>query len=44
MKNAIPRYNFYKTKYGSELLVDVVELKYVKRVLDQGHCAHIDLL
>ena len=30
MKNSIPRYTFYKNKYGSELLVDVVELKYVK--------------
>ena len=33
MKNSIPRYTFYKNKYGSELLVDVVELKYVKRFL-----------
>lgn len=36
MKNSIPRYTFYKTKYGSELLVDVVELKYVKRFLTKG--------
>ena len=36
MKNSIPRYIFYKTKYGSELLVDVVELKYVKRFLTKG--------
>lgn len=27
MKNSIPRYTFYKNKYGSELLIDVVELK-----------------
>ena len=27
------RYTFYKHKYGSELLVDVVELKYVKKFL-----------
>lgn len=33
MKNSIPRYTFYKNKYGSELLVDVVELKYVKKFL-----------
>ena len=33
MKNSIPRYTFYKHKYGSELLVDVVELKYVKKFL-----------
>lgn len=29
MKN-IPTYDFYKTKYGSELLIDVVELQYIK--------------
>ena len=33
MKSSIPRYTFYKNKYGSELLVDVVELKYVKKFL-----------
>ena len=33
MKNSIPRYTFYKHKYGSELLVDVVELEYVKKFL-----------
>lgn len=33
MKNIIPRYTFYREKYGSELLIDVVELKYVKRFL-----------
>lgn len=33
MKNPIPQYTFYKTKYGSELLIDVVELKYIKRFL-----------
>lgn len=36
MKNLIPRYTFYKNKYGSELLVDVVELKYVKKFLAQS--------
>jgi len=36
MKNSIPRYTFYKNKYGSELLVDVVELKYVKRFLAES--------
>ena len=36
MKNSIPRYTFYKNKYGSELLVDVVELKYVKKFLAES--------
>lgn len=36
MKKSIPRYTFYKNKYGSELLVDVVELKYVKKFLAQS--------
>lgn len=36
MKNSIPRYAFYREKYGSELLVDVVELKYVKRFLTEA--------
>lgn len=36
MKNSIPRYTFYKNKYGSELLIDVVELKYVKRFLAES--------
>ena len=36
MKNLIPRYTFYKNKYGSELLIDVVELKYVKKFLAQS--------
>ena len=36
MKNLIPRYTFYKNKYGSELLVDVVELRYVKKFLAQS--------
>ncbi len=35
MKSRIPRYTFYETKYGSELLIDVIELKYVKRFLQQ---------
>ena len=36
MKNAIPRYSFYKTKYGSELLIDVVDLQYTRKFLPQG--------
>ena len=36
MKNLIPRYTIYKNKYGSELLIDVVELKYVKKFLSQS--------
>lgn len=33
MKNSIPQYTFYKTKYGSELLIDVVELDFAKKYL-----------
>lgn len=36
MKNSIPRYTFHKNKYGSELLIDVVELKYVKKFLTES--------
>lgn len=36
MKKSIPQYTFYKTKYGSELLIDVVDLEYVKRFLARG--------
>lgn len=36
MKNPIPQYTFYKNKYGSELLIDVVELQYAKRFLTRG--------
>lgn len=36
MKSAIPRYNFYKTKYGSELLIDVVDLQYTRKFLTRG--------
>lgn len=36
MKKAIPRYTFYKNKYGSELLIDVVELDYVKKFLKKN--------
>lgn len=36
MKNSVPQYTFHKNKYGSELLIDVVELKYIKRFLSQG--------
>lgn len=35
MKRAIPRYTFYKNKYGSELLVDVVDLKSIKKYLEK---------
>ena len=31
MKKLIPRYTFLKNKYGSELLVDIVELKDIKK-------------
>ncbi len=33
--NPIPQYNFYKTKYGDELLIDVVELKYIKKYVQK---------
>lgn len=36
MKNSVPQYTFYKTKYGSELLIDVVELEYAKKFLTRG--------
>lgn len=35
MKN-IPTYDFHKTKYGSELLIDVVELKHIKSYLSKS--------
>ena len=35
LPNAIPEYNFHKTKYGAELLIDVVTLKDIKRYLPQ---------
>jgi AraC family transcriptional activator of pobA len=36
MKSTIPQYTFYKTKYGSELLIDVVELEYAKKFLTRS--------
>ena len=36
MKKSIPRYTFYKNKYGSKLLIDVVELKDIKKYLTQN--------
>lgn len=33
MKRFIPQYTFYKNKYGSELLIDVVELKNIKKFI-----------
>jgi AraC-like DNA-binding protein len=35
LPNAIPEYNFHKTKYGAELLIDVVALKDIKKYLPQ---------
>ncbi|MCD8495817.1 MAG: hypothetical protein LRY45_04110 [Bacteroides graminisolvens] len=35
LPNAIPEYNFHKTKYGAELLIDIVALKDIKRYLPQ---------
>lgn len=31
---SIPKDDFYKTKYGSGLLTDVVEFKHIKRFLN----------
>lgn len=39
MKRSISLYKFYKNKYGSELLIDIVELKDIKRFL-AGKPAH----
>ncbi|WP_289630315.1 AraC family transcriptional regulator [uncultured Phocaeicola sp.] len=39
MKRAIPLYTFYKHKYGSELLIDIVELKNIKKFI-AGKQAH----
>jgi AraC-like DNA-binding protein len=36
---SIPQYAFYKTKYGDELLIDVVTLPYVKKFLT-GNLVH----
>lgn len=35
MKHSVPLYKFYKNKYGSELLIDIVELKDIKRFLKE---------
>ncbi|MDR2039828.1 MAG: AraC family transcriptional regulator [Bacteroidales bacterium] len=34
MMKSIPRYDFYKTKYGEELLIDVVSLNYIKKYVE----------
>lgn len=36
MKKSIPQYTFYKNKYGSRLLIDVVELKDIKKYLTES--------
>lgn len=33
MKRSIPQYTFYKNKYGSDLLIDVVDLDFAKKFL-----------
>ncbi len=33
MIHTIPSYDFYKTKYGEELLIDVVDLNYIKKYI-----------
>jgi len=37
---SIPQYTFYKTKYGEELLIDIVELKDIKKYIQEEtvHC------
>jgi len=32
--NVIPKYHFYKAKYGEELLIDVVELDYITKYIE----------
>ena len=39
MKSSIPLYTFYKNKYGSELLIDIVALKDIKKYL-AGKAVH----
>jgi AraC-like DNA-binding protein len=34
--NIVPKYHFHKTKYGDELLIDVIELKEIKKYLSKG--------
>lgn len=36
MKKSIPQYTFYKNKYGKRLLIDIVELKDIKKFLAEG--------
>ncbi|WP_234999286.1 hypothetical protein [Parabacteroides chinchillae] len=38
-KLTIPQYNFYKHKYGDELLIDVVRLDFIKKYMVE-HPAH----
>lgn len=37
---SIPLYRFFKKKYGKELLIDVVELSYVKKYFTDGNTIH----
>lgn len=39
MKSSTPLYTFYKNKYGSELLIDIVALKDIKKYL-AGKAVH----
>lgn len=32
---SIPKYNFYKTKYGKELLIDVVEIDWIRKYINK---------
>lgn len=36
----IPQYHFHKTKYGEELLIDLVELSYVKKYIPKEPVVH----
>lgn len=37
---SIPQYHFYRTKYGDELLIDIVELRSIKKYIER-HPIHI---
>ena len=40
----IPQYDFYKHKYGDELLIDVVPLNTIKKYLKEQPVHNIDVL
>ena len=44
MNHNIPQYDFYKHKYGDELLIDVVPLNTIKKYLKGTTRTYIDVL